>query len=175
MIGSVRLILLLALIVVGCRSRIKPERESDIYGGTGVVALPSIGGQVTGGQYFWKSSDKYDFAFELRANVEGGASSATQSGGFYQVQMGVKQILSPGYDQHLFFRYGLTWFRAIGDPNLIREPGDYLGGFGSVGYEWRLGKRWWIGPEAIFNLVNGEAGLGTEFVPQVGLNLVFDF
>lgn len=169
------MLVLLALLLVGCRSRIQPERESDVYGGVGVVGLPSIGGQVTGGQYFSKSLEKFDFAFELRANVEGGDSSATQNGGFYQVQMGVKQVASPGFDQHLFFRYGITWFRAIGDPSMISEPGDYFGVFGGAGYEWRLGNRWWIGPEATLNLVNGEAGLGTEFLPQVGLNLFFDF
>ena len=58
---------------------------------------------------------------------------------------------------------------------MIDQPGDYFGLYGGAGYEWRLGKRWWIGPEATLNLVNGEAGLGTEFLPQVGLNLFFDF
>jgi hypothetical protein len=146
----------LALLCVGCRSRIPPERESDFYGGTGVVGLPSVGGQLTGGQWFSKSCEKYDFAFDLRAVVEGGDDSATQDGGFYQVQMGVKQVLSPGHGNHLFFRYGLTWFRANGDPELIDDPGVYFGAFGAIGYEWRLGKRWWIGPEATVNFVDGE-------------------
>ena len=46
---------------------------------------------------------------------------------------------------------------------------------GGVGYEWRLGKRWWIGPEATLVIADGEGNLGTEFLPQLGLNLVFDF
>jgi hypothetical protein len=170
-----RATVLLAILLVGCRSRIEPERESDLYAGVGVAGIPSIGGQVTGGQWFSKSSEKSDFAFELRAVVEGGDDSATQNGGFYEVQMGVKQVLSPGYDNHLYFRYGLQWFRAIGNPNIVDDPGDYFGAFGSVGYEWRLGKRWWFGPEATMILAEGEAALGTEFLPQVGLNFVFDF
>ncbi|HEX5135648.1 MAG TPA: hypothetical protein VFY93_01660 [Planctomycetota bacterium] len=170
-----RATVLLALLLVGCRSRIEPDRESDVYASVGVAGVPSIGGQITGGQWFSKSSEKYDFAFELRAVVEGGDDSATQDGGFYQVQMGVKQVLSPGHDNRLFFRYGLQWFRAIGDPATIDDPGDYFGAYGGVGYEWRLGKRWWIGPEATLVIADGEGNLGTEFLPQVGLNLVFDF
>jgi hypothetical protein len=170
-----RPIALLALLVASCRSRIQPERESEVYGGIGIVGLPSVGGQLTGGQYFSKSCEKYDFAFELRAAVEGGDDSATQDGGFYQVQMGVKQILSPGHAEHLFFRYGLTWFRANGDPEIIDEPGDYFGAYGGVGYEWRLGKRWWIGPEALVNVAEGEGGLGGAFLPQIGVNLFLDF
>ena len=175
MIRSMRLLLLVALPLAACRSRIEPERESEIYGGLGVVGLPSIGGQLTGGQYFSKSSEKFDFAFELRGIAEGGDDSATQDGGFYQVQMGVKQVGSPGHDNHLFFRYGLTWFRANGDPELIDDPGDYFGAYGGVGYEWRLGERWWIGPEVTLNIAEGEAALGTELLPQVGFNVFLDF
>jgi hypothetical protein len=173
--AAMRPVLLLALLVAGCASRIQPERESEIYGGVGVLAMPSIGGQVTGGQYFSKSSEKWDFAFELRAAIEGGDDSATQDGGFYQVHMGVKQVASPGHRSHMYFRYGLTWFRANGDPEVIEDPGDYFGGYGSVGFEWRIGKRWWIGPEATVNFVDGEADVGAEFLPQVGFNLIFEF
>ena len=175
MIAAMRLLMLIALVVAGCRTRIQPERESEIYGGVGVLGLPSVGGQLTGGQYFSKSGEKFDFAFELRAAIEGGDDSATQDGGFYQVQMGVKQVASPGHDRHLFFRYGLTWFRANGDPPMIDDPGDYFGAYGGVGYEWRLGKRWWFGPEVLINVADGEGAIGSEFLPQVGLNLSFDF
>jgi len=174
-IGGMRAVALLALVVAGCHTRIQPELDSDLYGGIGVVGLPSIGGQLTAGQWFAKDGPKYDFAFELRAAVEGGDDSATQDGGFYQVQMGVKQVCSPGYDQHLFFRYGLQWFRANGDPSIIDDPGDYFGAYGGVGYEWRLGKRWWIGPEATITYADGEGAVGSEFLPQIGLNLILDF
>lgn len=170
-----RLALLLALLLASCRSRIQPERESELYGGIGVVGLPSVGGQLTAGQYFSKSWERFDLAFELRAAVQGGDDSATQSGGFYQLQMGVKQALSPGHDRRPFLRYGITWFRANGDPALVDDPGDYFGAYGGLGYEWRLGKRWWIGPEATITFANGEAGLGSEFLPQVGVNLILDF
>ncbi|MFI5403870.1 MAG: hypothetical protein ACHQ1G_13110, partial [Planctomycetota bacterium] len=121
-----RPVLLFAFLVAGCQSRIQPERESEIYGGLGVVGLPSVGGQVTAGQYFSKSWEKYDLAFELRGAVEGGDDSATQEGGVYEVRMGVKQVGSPGHDRHLFFRSGVTWFRANGDPEMIDDPGDYF-------------------------------------------------
>jgi len=170
-----RPLILAALFLFGCRTRIQPERESEVYGSVGVVGRPSVGAHVTGGQYFSKTSPKYDFAFELRAGAQGGDDSATQGGGFYQVQAGVKQVTSPGRDHHLFFRYGITWLRANGDPNLFSEPGDYLGAYGGVGYEWRLGSRFWLGPEVTLNLVDGEGTKGTEFLPQAAVTLTFDF
>jgi len=163
------------LLLVACRARIQPERESEVYGAVGVVGLPSVGAHVTGGQYFSKRSPKYDFAFELRAGAQGGDDSATQDGGFYQVQAGVKQVTSPGHDRRLVFRYGITWFRANGDPSVLSEPGDYLGAYGGVGYEWRLGSRFWLGPEVTLNLVDGEGSRGTEFLPQAAVTLTFDF
>jgi hypothetical protein len=170
-----RPLLLVALLLVGCRSRVAPPRESEVYGGVGVVGLPSVGAQVTGGQYFSKGSDKYDFAFELRAAVQGGDDSPTQDGGFYHLQAGVKQTTNPGHDRRLVFRYGLTWFRANGDPEVIDEPGDYLGAFAGAGYEWRLGERVWVGPEVTANWVNGEGSRGSDFLPQAGFSVYFDF
>jgi hypothetical protein len=170
-----RLALLAALLLVGCRSRIQPERESEIYGGVGVVGLPSVGAQVTAGQYVSKSSPKYDFAFELRAAVEGGSDSPTQDGGFYQVQAGLRQVTSPGHDRRWVFRYGLTWMRANGDPQVIDEPGDYLGAYGGVAYEWQVGRRVWVGPEVTLSVVDGEGSRGSEVLPQIGFGVFFDF
>ena len=173
-----RWILLAALCaaLVGCRTRIQPERESEIYGGIGVQGLPGIGGTVVGGQYFSKHKEMSDFAFELRGGFQGGVDdSPTQSGKFAQIQAGVRQNLSPGHDQRLYFRYGVTWFRAVGDPNIVDEPGDYFGAYGAVGYEWRLGRRFWIGPEITVNGVNGEGPIDWEVLPQIGFNLLFDF
>jgi hypothetical protein len=33
----------------------------------------------------------------------------------------------------------------------------------------------WISPEATVNFVNGEGSRGSDFLPQVGLGLYFDF
>ena len=168
--------LLVLLAVFGCKSRVQSERDSDVYAGVGLSALPDLGGSITLGQYLWKRHPKSDFAFELRGTYQRGDDSATQSGKFAQVQAGVKQVTAPGHPRGWIFRYGATWFRATGDPNIVDIPGDYLGVYGSVGYEWVLsGGRWTIGPEFTVNVVNGEAQLPTEVLPQFTFNAFFNF
>jgi len=165
----------LALCLVACRTRIQPERESDFYGGVGFSGLPDVGASVTAGQWFSKALPDSDFAFELRAAYQRGEDSATQSGKFVQIQVGVKQVTAPGHSRRLFFRYGVTWLRATGDPNIFELPGDYLGAFGAAGYEFYLTSRLVLSPEVVLNVVNGEGGTDWEVLPQVGLSLLFDF
>ena len=170
------LLLLVVCLPIGCRSRIQPERESDFFGGVGVVGLPGVGGTLTAGQYFSKKREQSDIAFEMRAAFQGAIDDTpTQDGKFAHIQAGVRQNTSPGHDRRLFFRYGLTWFRANGAPRIIDVPADYFGMYGAVGYEWRLGERVWVGPEIAINIVNGEGSIGSEFLPQVAFNLLFDF
>jgi len=169
------LALLLALCPLACRSRIQTEKESEVYGGLGVTGLPGIGGSLTGGQFFNKSLDQSDFAFELRATYQPADDSPTQSGKFLHLQAGIKQVTSPGHDRHWAFRYGLTWFRAAGDVNLVDVPADYLGVYGGVAYEWRIGRRLWASPELTLNFVDGEGSVDGEFVPQASFHVYFDF
>ena len=168
---------LLVLTVVGCRTRIPRAdgRVGEVYGGIGVAGLPDIGVAVTGGQRLFDTNPNYNFDFEMRASLQGGEDSATQDGEFFQIQAAVKQSLSPGHPQRVFFRYGVTWLRANGDPNILDERGDYFGGFGSVGYDWDLNKHWTISPELQLTIVDGEGSTGTEILPQVFLNLLFHF
>jgi hypothetical protein len=168
-------LVLLAVTVVACRTRIQPERDSPVYGGVALSGLPDVGGSLIAGQWFSKATAKYDFAFELRGTYQRGEDSLTQDGKFFQVQAGAKQITSPGHRSRWAFRYGATWLRATGNPNFIDKPGDYFGAFGSVGYEWYLTPRLLLGPEATINIVNGEGSTDWEFLPQVSLNLLFDF
>lgn len=169
------MLLLLAVTTVACRTRIHTERDSPVYGGVALSGLPEIGGSLIAGQWFSKATAKYDFAFELRGTFQGGEDSPTQNGRFFQIQAGAKQITNPGHKSRWAFRYGATWFRANGKPNVIDKPGDYFGAFGSVGYEWYLTSRLLLGPEATINIINGEGSTGWDFLPQVSLNLLFDF
>jgi hypothetical protein len=165
---------LLALVAVGCRTRLQTGREADFYGGVGLSALPDIGGSITAGQTALKT-DRFDYAFEMRASYQGGDDSATQDGDFFHIQAGVKQTAGPGHARRLFFRYGLTWFRANGDPAIIDRSGDYLGAYGGVGYEWDLSDHWTLSPDVSLNLVDGEGSTGTDFLPQLSLSLLFRF
>lgn len=165
---------LFALAAVGCRTRVQEERDYDLYGGVGVSGLPDVGGSVTAGQIAGRTG-KYDFAFELRATLQGGEDSATQNGRFFHLQAGAKQIASPGHRGRPFFRYGVTWFRANGKPKIVDKRGDYLGAYVGGGYEWDLSEHWTVSPDVTANFVNGEGSTGADFVPQVALSLLFRF
>jgi len=171
-----RLLLLLAVLAAaGCRTRIATERETEIYGGVGVAGVPDVGGAVTAGQFFSKSGPRFDYAFEMRGVFQGGDDSATQDGEFFQVQAGVKQVASPGHPRRPFFRYGVTWFRANGDPRVLDRSGDYFGAFGAAGYEIDLSEHWTLSPEVAVNLVDGEGSTGSDFLPQVFVSLLLRF
>lgn len=165
-----RLLLALLICMAACRSRIAREDAREVYAGIGFSALPGVGASATLGQIFSDRSELFDFAFEL-----GTTRQDMDNGRFFQVQLGVKQTASPGHDRHLVFRYGLTWFRATGTPDLIDRPGDYLGLHVGVGYEWELSPRITVGPEARVLIVIGEGSLGREIVPQFGIHFIFNF
>ena len=166
--------LLLLLSFAACRSRVQTEHSYEAFGGVGVAALPSVGVAVIAGQQF-SERDKFDLDFELRGIFQGGDDSATQSGEFFQVQVGVKQTLNPGHRRRPFLRLGATWFRATGNPDLIDEPGDYLGVYFGGGYEFDVSPRVTISPDVSLNLVNGEGSIGAEFFPTFALNVLFRF
>ena len=167
--------LALILLAMACRSRVPAEHPRDVYAGLSLSALPDVGATLTGGQYFITTNPKFDFAFEMSATFQGGNDSATQDGKFFQVQAGVRQVASPGHTSHLVFRYGFTWFRATGDPRILDLPGDYLGAYGGLGYEWDISPRWTVGPWVNLSLVDGEGSIGTEVLPQVGIGCIFNF
>ena len=166
--------LLLLLFFAACRSRVQTERSFEAFGGVGVAALPSVGAAVIAGQRF-SEREKFDLDFELRAIFQGGDDSATQSGKFFQVQAGVKQTLNPGHRRRPFLRFGATWFRSTGNPDLIDQPGDYLGIYVGGGYEFDVSPRVTISPDVSLNLVNGEGSIGGEFLPSFALNVLFRF
>ncbi len=169
-------IVLALILTVGCRSRIPREdgRNGEVYGGVGVAALPDIGVALTAGQMLSRGGN-YDYAFEMRASLQGGDDTPTQDGEFFQIQAAVKQSASPGHSRRMFFRYGVTWLRANGDPNILDQRGDYFGAFGSVGYDWDLSPRWTFSPEVQLTLVDGEGSIGTEVLPQLFFNLLYHF
>jgi len=169
------LVALIAFGAVACHTRIEKENDTELYGGLGVSALPSVGVTVIAGQYFYRRNPKFDLAFEMRATRQGGSDSATQDGKFFQIQAGVKQVLSPGHDRRLFFRYGATWMRATGNPDILDVAGDYLGAFAAVGYEWDLTERLTLSPEVSINALNGEGDIGFDLLPQAVVSLLFKF
>lgn len=158
--------LLVLLVAAACRGRALTD---ELFVGVGASGLPGAGVGVSAGQSFARS-ERTDFAFEL-----GGDFQDVRKGDFFQVRMGVKQSLRPGRPGHPVFRYGATWLRATGEPDLLRLPGDYFGAYAGAGWEWRLRERLRAGPEIRIVAVNGEGGLDTEVFAQVAFHLLFRF
>jgi hypothetical protein len=65
--------------------------------------------------------------------------------------------------------------RATGDPELLAVPGDYLGGYGGIAYEWDVTPQLTIGPEINVLLLEGEGSIGFEILPQLGFGILFNF
>jgi hypothetical protein len=165
-----RFLLALLLCMAACRSRIPREDARRAYVDLGMSALPGMGASAALGQLFSDRKELFDFAFELTTTLQ-----KVEDGRFFQVQAGVKQTGSPGHDSHLVLRYGLTWFRATGNPEFISLPGDYLGGYFGAGYEWDLSPHITIGPEARVVVASREGTLDVEAFPQLGIHFTFNF
>ncbi len=166
---QMRVLILLALASVGCRTRIDEASPPQFHLGPSISALPGSGFGVTAGQVY---SDRGRFNYALEASA---ARHETTEGTFSQASIGVKQTASPGHETHWVFHYGLTWFRSTGSNGLIDVPGDYVGGYVGAGYEWHLARRVTLGPIARLAVVNGEGSLDTLVLPQFGLVLLFHF
>ncbi len=170
-----RWILCALALAAGCKSRLPSERTGELHAGVGFLAVPAAGVSVTAGQTIHDRHDFFDIAFELQAAFQFPEDSATQNGKWAQIQAGAKATLSPGHPSHVVLRAGGVWFRATGDPAILDAPGDYLGLYGGVGYEWDLSPRMTAGPEFKVLVVGGEGSLGVEVVPQFGLNWIVKF
>ena len=145
------------VLAAACKSRLPADVQHDFFAAAGLSAVPNIGASVTVGQYFNTRTPKFDWAVELQAVYQGGEDSTEQTGGFAQVSLGVKQVTAPGHSNHLVFRYGATWFRANGRPEVIAHPGDYLGGYAGVGWEYEVSDRITTGPDIRIIIADGEA------------------
>jgi hypothetical protein len=89
--------------------------------------------------------------------------------------VGFKHTLSPGHKRRITARYGFQYYRATGTPGIIADPGRYYGAYASIGFETELSRRWTMGPEMSFALLNGEGDLGLEFVPTFFWRLIYNF
>jgi len=62
-------------------------------------------------------------------------------------------------------RFGATAFEARGEPNMVEEPGEYLGGYVGAGRLTLFGGRFLVGPELTLLVASGDDPLA--LVPQL--------
>jgi len=156
---------LLCILALGCRSG---APYGEVYGGVGITAGPGVGATALLGQRFL-DTESFDFAFEAAA------SRQEASGKFFQAQLGVRQKVLRGPASDVVFRYGISWFRANGEHWSVDRAGDYIGGYGGIGYEWSFSPRVSLTPELRLTVAGGEGSIGVAIVPQVGLILTVRF
>lgn len=134
--------------------------------------LPNVGGGLAGGRVLGVG-DGSSFAAEIdaiwqfiddEAFIDDGHPAA---GDWYQVRGGVKSSKAMRGGRRRTLRLGAVWFRANGVPNLVQEPGDYWGTYGSLGFESRLSAQHAVGPELALMLVVGGDEPSLRIVPQV--------
>ncbi len=94
----------------------------------------------------------------------------------WKFQVGTKRVSQPSERRHSTRRYGLTWFRAGDDPNIVQDAGDYIGLYTSMGFESDFSETLSMGPEFTLMVaqMEGDTG-GLVVVPQLNWHLNWGF
>lgn len=150
-----------------CRRRI-----GDVYAGLHLAVGPGLGGGVTLGQVATRRKG-YEISFEMLAtiqNLENDVLFSDGDGDYAQLRGGLKASLNPDGPCHWVGRAGLCWLRNTAEVDFLDDPGDYVGGYVSLGYEWDVGHRLRWGPELLLMAVAEESSSDIELVPQFVLH-----
>ncbi len=170
----------LALLLAACRSGVKSPNDADHLVGVSFSALPQVGVGLLGATRLSKRPE-----FNLLAELEGTLQFLDDSdladdggpgaGNFTQVRLGLKYVFTPDDSRHLVARYGVVWLESSGEPILLDEAGEYAGGYGGIGFETEISKRWSVGPEFRLLVVDGLQSQGIEVIPQFAWHFTFRF
>ena len=170
-------ILLASAAMAGCTGI--PGLDDEIYVGGSPSVLPNIGLALEAGQVF-RRTPKATWSFEVETTYQflddedisnDGNPSA---GSWVQAQGGVKALLPRSDARSWTVRFGAVWFRAKGEPNIVQKPGDYVGGYGGLGFETRISEHWSMGPELSLMVVSREkTGFNLDVVPQINWHLIW--
>jgi hypothetical protein len=138
----------------GCRCR----PLGELYLDGNLTASPGLGGGIGFGQVFERNR-RAVLSFEMGTvfqPLEDSTLFGEGEGDFALVYGGLKASFAPRARRHLVLRGGATWFRNTGDISFVDAPGDYLGAYVGVGWEWDIGDRLTMGPELSVSVVTRE-------------------
>ena len=165
-----------ALALAACVSSETRELSTNF----GFSALPNIGATAGVSQVLRTAEDRED-SFELQATFQpwddedihdDGHPSA---GDFTQFQLGAKRAWPADDRRDWTARGGVVWFRAEGEPNIVQDPGDYLGVYAGLGFETHLSEGLTMGPDLTLMLVALERSSDLDVVPQLAWRVTFRF
>ena len=140
--------------------------------------LPNLGVTGTVGHELgpWRGGD---WALEAEAtqqfldDTEFTDSENPGAGDWTQFKLGGRWAWPYEDDRWVAVRTGAVWFRARGEPNVINDPDDYLGGYLELGLEARIGEHWVVGPSIATMLVFDEEDSQEHVVPQVTWRILY--
>ena len=167
----------LLLISAACQGM---AESRDFSLGTSFSALPNIGLGLSATQVF-DANEVRKWAFELEFTDQPwddedlSDDGHPTAGGWTQIQLGVKRLSNPEGPRHWTHRYGVAWFRALGAPNIIQEPGDYEALYAGIGFETDIGRSISIGPELSVMAALPEKGTRLSVVPQFNWHIIWGF
>ncbi|MDF1700475.1 MAG: hypothetical protein P1V36_04885 [Planctomycetota bacterium] len=140
----------------------------EVYVGAAATLSPGLGGGLQFGQVFTRSS-LATWSFELMAGGQDTTEDLwfDENGEYAQIRGGVKATFQPCSCGHWTGRLGGTWLRSTASNEFMSTPGDYVGAYLGLGYEWDLGSRFATGPEFTLNAIAREGGDDFEVLPQL--------
>jgi len=168
---------LAAALIAGCASL---PTQDELCLSAGLSALPNFGLTAGAGQLVAADEEKTWTAeavatFQFLDDEDLANDGYPAAGDWTQVQLGVKRLTDPGARRHWTARAGLVWFRALGDPNIVQERGDYEGLYGGLGFETSLSESFSMGPDFVLMLAHRESGQGVVLVPQLAWRVLWSF
>jgi len=175
--GATLLGALLALALTSCKGM---DSQDDLSVGTSFSALPNLGLAVAASQVF-DSDETRTWAFEIEGTHQPWDDEALAQDGnpaagpWTQFQLGTKRVSHPSERRHSTRRYGLAWFRAGDDPNIVQDAGDYIGLYTSMGFESDFSETLSMGPEFTLMVARKEGNGELVFVPQVNWHISWGF
>ena len=171
---------LLLPMMTGCAALEGIPGGEDLTLGTSFSALPNIGYSFAAGQVYDRDPER-TWSFELEGTHQPwddedlSDDGNPAAGDITQIQIGVKRTSDPLDWKHWTQRYGVGWFRARGEPNIVQEPGDYEVLYAGFGFETHLTESITMGPELSLMLALREKGSSFDFVPQFNWHITWGF
>jgi hypothetical protein len=169
---------LLAIGLVGCQGL---DTQDDLSVGASFSALPNLGLALAAAQVF-DADEERTWAFEIEATHQPWDDEALArdgnpaAGPWTQFQLGTKRVSQPSERRHSTRGYGLTWFRAGDDPNIVQDAGDYIGLYASMGFESDFSETLSMGPEFTLMVARMEGANGDLVaVPQLNWHISWGF
>ncbi len=179
--GAALVASLLMPLMTGCAALEGIPGGEDISLGTSFSALPNIGYSFTAAQVYDREPER-TWSFELEGTHQPwddedlSDDGNPAAGDITQIQIGVKRTSDPMDWKHWTQRYGVGWFRARGEPNIIQEPGDYEMVYAGFGFETQLTKSISMGPELSLTAATTEGGKSDIYwVPQFNWHITWGF